>query len=203
MKVIFLGLIISLTFSLSAIPQQNINDYIIFQDGVEQIVPCYNGIITLERDTFSIRFYNKKYNIGKNEAYDVKVAGFLNAQEFFKIKPGLVLEKSPFFQGGSAFAVTREGFYNAFFFSDGDDDYLGGSHLLVYGDPDLKTASLLKAVNDYYKLEFKVEYLFINKQRVKLSDTSLSEFFLVFVNDHNLDGIVDEDELTKVVIRLQ
>jgi len=202
-KVNVLILVLFATLFANASPQQNVNDYIIFQDGIEKTVPVYNGVITLERDAFSIRFYNKKYNIDKKETYDVKLAGFINEREWNKVKSGLEVEKSPFFDGGSAYAVTQEGAYNGFFFSDGDDDYLGGSHHLVYGHPELKTALLLKKAGDHFKLEFKVEYLFIKEQLVKVADTRLSEFYIALVNDTNLDGIVDEDELTKVVIKLK
>ena len=202
MKVILLSLGLFLVFYSNAEPRQNINDYIIFQSGEEQTVPVYQGVVTIKRDAFSIRFFNKKYNEKKNKSYDVRLAGFLKKHEWGKIESGLEIEKSSFFQDGSAYAITQEGNYNGFFFSD-EDDYLGGSHHLVYGHPDIKTASLLKKEGEYFKLEFKIESLFLKGKLVRIADTSLSEFYIVFLNDINLDGIADEDELTKVVIKFK
>lgn len=202
MKVLFLSLMMFVALSCNASPQKNMNDYIIFQDGVEKVVPVYNGVITLERDAFSIRFYNKKYNKDKKETYGVKVAGFLTKREWSKIKSGLEIEKSPVFDENSSYALTQGGIYNGFFFSDGDE-YLGGSHHLIYGHPELNTVLLIKKSGEYFKLEFKIEYLFIEEKLVKIADTRLSEFYIAFVNDTNLDGIVNEDELTKVVIKLK
>ncbi len=203
MKVLLPILAVFLVLSGNAYSQQNVNDYIIYQDGAEKIVPVYSGVITLERDAFSIRFYNKKYNNEKKYSYEVKIAGFLNEREWRKIEPSLTIEKSPVFSEYSSYALTQERNYNGFFFSDGDDDYLGGSHHLIYGHPELKTVSLLETVGEYFKLEFKVESLFIKNKLIKVADTKLSTFYIVLINDQNLDGIVDEDELTKLTIKLK
>ena len=185
-----------------AFEKQDVNDYFIYQNGKEQTVPVYNGVITLERSPFSLRFYNKKYNWDAKEPYVVKLSVLRSKKEWKKIKTGKKVEESLFFQGGSAFALTRNNNYNALLFSDADNTFIGGSHHLRYGEGenDLKTVLILRTDGLFDKMEFKIDTLFLDKKMVPVSDSTLPALYFAALNDKNLDGIIDEDELLKFVI---
>ena len=191
--------------SIFATEAQDINDYFIYQDGYEQKVPVYNGVINLQREPFSIRFYNKKYNWDAKQPYVVKLSVLRDKSKWKKIETGKKVEDSLFFQGGSAFAVTQDENYNALFFSDSDKAFIGGSHHLRYGEgkDDLRTAPIIKTDGVYDKMEFKIDAFFIANKIVKISDSNLSVLYFVALNDKNLNGIIDEDDLIKFVIRFE
>ena len=182
---------------------EDVNDIFIYQEGKEQTVPVYNGVIELEKKPFSIRVYNKKYDWDAKQAYTTQIAVLLSKDRWEKVKSGGKVEKSSYFSGGSAFAITQENRYNALFFSDSDDDYIGGSHNIRYATKkDNQTADLLKKVGDYYKLAFKVDTLYLGSKMIKIENSEIQNLYFMIFSDKNLDGVMDEDELTKFIVRL-
>jgi len=190
-------------FSASASPQQNINDYFIFQDDKEQTVPVYNGVITIERTPFSIRFFNKQFD--KNNAHYVRLSVFTNKEHWKRIKSGIDQEKSPYFNGGSSFVFSNANYtYDGIHFSNED----GGSHFLSYEDTKVKALNRLKKVGEYYKLEFKIDTFILGafgekRTPEKVADSKFPEIYLALFNDKNLDNQIDEDELTKFTLKFK
>jgi len=182
---------------------QDVNDYFIYQEDREQKVPVYNGVIELLKEPFSIRLYNKKYDWDAKQPYTTKISVLKSKDVWKRVKTGGKAEKSLFFDGGSAFAITPKHRYSALFFSDVDASYIGGSHNIRYGNKDEdKTADLLNKVGDYFKLEFKVDNFF-DKQNIKIEDSKISVLYFLIFSDKDLDGIIGEDELTKFKIKFK
>ena len=201
MKIIIIIFTLLASFFIFALPSQNVNDYIVYQDNQEQKVPVYNGVINLNRAPFSFRFTNKEYDWEVKRPYAVHLSVLKNKAEWEKIESGGEVEKSLFFNGGAVFAFTQKRTYGALFFSDKDKDYIGGNHLLAYEKANLTAVNLLESYGDYYRLEFNVDNFFIDTEFVKITDSVLSKFYVAIFNDSNLDKIIDEDELTKFIIR--
>lgn len=199
-QLVFIIFLVSLTIMAKA-SAENVNDYFIVQEGHQQTVPVYNGVIRLKYLPFSIQFYTKKYDWDAKKPYTTKIAVLLSKNKWDKVESGGKVEDSAYFEGGSAFAIARDYRYNALFFSDMDDDYLGGSHNMRYGEKkENKTADLLKQTGDYFKLTFDVNTLFIDSRMIKIEDSEIQNLFFMIFSDRNLDGIIDEDELIKFII---
>ena len=180
---------------------ENVNDYFIYQAGHQQKIPVYNGVLRLRNEPFSIRFYNKKYDFEAKKPYTTKISVLLSKDKWDEVESAGKVEDSPYFDGGSAFAITPEHRYNALFFSDMDADYLGGSHYIRYGErEENQTADLLKKVGDYFKLTFDVDTLYLDSKMIGIEESGLPHLYFMIFNDKNLDGIIDEDELIKFIV---
>jgi hypothetical protein len=185
-------------------------DYFIYQNNNEQIVPLYNGVITIDKAPFSIRFYNKYFDQKNYKTYQVRLAVFNDKESWKAIVADVNKDKSPYFIEGSALVFSNKNYtYDGVRFTN---DKEGGSHYLPYGDTPVNALNLLKKEGEYYKLEFKIDTFILGSykekgrfkdKRVKITDSNISEFYLALFNDVNLDNYIDEDELIKFTVKFK
>ena len=167
----------------------------LFQNGTEKLIKSKS--ILVEKKEFSIRFFNKKYNAGKNEFYSAQIAAFLDIKELDKIRVGAKKQDLPCFEPGSGMAPDKNGKYEALIFNN------SGHHYLIYENSKSKRLNLIEKGAVYQKLEFVIKSLYYHKKEVPMQETNLSKFYLAILIDRNLNGIIDDNELTKLTVKIK
>ena len=173
----------------------NIESVFLYQDGKE-ILLSKNQSITINRDEFSIRFYNKKYNSDTREFYCAQIAAFLNLEDLKKIKVGEKKENLSCYKPASGMAAGRNGYEFLIFNKN-------AHHYLMYENQKNRRLNLLETKGLDNKFEFEIKGIISNKKKIEMSETQLSEFYLSILIDRNLNGIIDENELTKLTIKIK
>ena len=172
------------------------NNVFFYQNGKETLLSKVDSI-NIEKNNFSLRFYNKKYNSETKEFYSIQIAAFLDIQELDKIKIGMAKQDLNCFEPGSGMAPSMSGKYENIFINN------SGHHYLMYEDTSSKRLNLLKSEGEYYKFEFEINGIRKDKKDVSMKETEFSKFYLAILIDRNLNGIIDENELTKLIINIK
>jgi hypothetical protein len=169
---------------------------IVFQTGNEINIDKPIMTIEIARKEFSLRFYNKKYDSENNKFYSAQIAAFTDKSEFDKIKSGLSKSDLPCFEPGSGMAPDRSGKYETLIFNN------RGHHYAPYENSESKRVTLLRESDGLFELEFEINALYYNNKEVKMTDTELTEFYIAFLIDKNLNEIIDKGELNKLIIKI-
>ncbi|WP_375580246.1 hypothetical protein ABWH96_04200 [Marivirga tractuosa] len=167
------------------------------QNDKESKVNKLDETVELDRQEFSLRFYNKPYKPESNEFYSTQIAAFLNKEELDKIKLGMQKADLPFFEPGSGMAPSKSGKYESLIFKN------NGHHYTIYENSDSKRLNLISESDEILKLEFEINQLFYDGNQIKMKDTDLDEFYIAVLIDRNLNGVIDEGELNKLTIKLK
>jgi hypothetical protein len=167
------------------------------QDTRETLLSAGNNRIELNKDDFSIRYYNKAYDGDNGYFHATQIAAFANKQEWDKINVGKLKSELSCFEPGSGMAPDESGRYESLIFNE------SGHHYLVYSDQENTGLTLLGKWQNYLKLEFLVNSLFLNEMEMKMTDATLKNFYIAIVIDRNLNDRIDPDELTKVEVILR
>jgi hypothetical protein len=207
MKTLRLITILTLVFSLTQacktlnIGQGNKESFktqlTVFQNGSEITIDNPSELIEIERGEFSLRFYNKKYDSENKKFFSAQIAAFTDKPEFDKIKTGLSKTDLPCFELGSGMAPDRSGKYESLIFNN------SGHHYVLYENSESKRLNLIQDSDGLLKLEFEINSLYLDSKQIKMTETELKEFYLAFLIDKNLDGVIDKGELIKLTIRIK
>lgn len=169
----------------------------VFQNGNEQPINNLSETIEIEKIGFSLRFYNKKYNSENKKFYSAQIAAFKDKSEFDKLNTGMSKSDLPCFEPGSGMAPDRSGKYETLIFNN------RGHHYAPYENSDSKRLNLLEDSGGLLKLEFEINSLYYENKEVEMTETELKEFYIAFLIDKNLNGIIDKGELNKLTIKLK
>lgn len=173
------------------------SEIILYQNGNEKIIPKGAKTIEVNKDKFSLRFYNKKYNSETEKYYATQIGAFLDLNELEKIKIGMKTQDLPCFELGSGMAPDISGKYESLIFNN------SGHHYLIYENSNSKRLNLINDGKEYRKLEFEINRLYLNNIDISMKETELSSFYLAILIDENLNGIIDKNELTKLIIEIK
>ncbi|MBL3658801.1 hypothetical protein [Fulvivirga sediminis] len=169
----------------------------IFQNNKEHRIKKYSETAELDKKEFSLRFYNKKYDVENNKFYSAQIAAFMDKSEFDKVKIGLEMAELSCFEPGTGMAPARSGIYESLILTN------TGHHYTFYENEESKRLNLLDDSGDLVKLEFEINSLYYDGKKVSMTETDLSEFYIAFLIDKNLNGIIDQGELNKLTIKLK
>lgn len=198
---LFIGIIILFTSCNNQNSQssshQNFEDIILYQNNTEFIISKNTTEISITKNTFSLRFYNKRYDTESGAFYSAQIVAFLHNDELTKIKEGMNIQEIPCFEMGSGMAPHKSGRYESLIFSD------GAHHYLVYENSNNKRLTLLEDKDEYLKLEFEINKLYYNDEELNLRDVELAEFYLAILIDRNLNGVIDKNELKKLIVKIE
>ena len=204
-KGIFFLLLISICIITSCATQKatssssiNVDTIYLFQNDEEISISKNSEQVSIKKDAFSLRFYNKKYNVNTKEFYAVQIASFLDKQALDNIEVGMSKNDTHNFSLGTGMAPSISGKYESLMFQE-----YASHHYLMYTDAKSKRLNLLDTYGDYLKLEFEVNTLQYKGKQVHMSETDLTEFYLVILIDRNLNGYIDEGELTKLKVKIK
>lgn len=199
MKKTFLILIGILTITIACKSlksnKNNHNSILLYQNGKETVIAKVDQI-TIKKNNFSLRFYNKMYNPKTKEFYAAQIAAFLEPKQLETAKIGMKINDVIYFGPGSGMATHRSGKYECIFFKY-------GHHYLMYNNESDKRLNLLKSENELHKFEFEINSIKFKDKEVSLSETTISTLYFAILIDRNLNGIIDENELTKMTVNLK
>lgn len=177
--------------------QDSTNELIIYQNGVETSLSSSSHTVEIDKNAFSLRFFNKRYNSERREFYSTQIAAFTDKSELDKLKVGMSTSDLPCFKPGSGMAPNRSGKYESLIFNT------RGHHYLFYENSESTILNLLDSSGKNLKLEFEISSLYYDNTAVKMTNTRLQEFYIACLIDRNLNGTIDEGELTKLTIKIK
>jgi len=169
----------------------------ISQNNTESPIKEYSEIVEIDKKGFSLRFYNKKYDSENKKFYSAQIGAFIDKSEFDKVKVGLSKADLPCFEPGSGMAPNRSRKYESLIFNN------SGHHYTIYENSESKRLNLLNDSGKLMKLEFEINSLYYDSKEVKMTETDLNEFYIAFLIDKNLNGIIDKGELNKLTIKIK
>ena len=169
----------------------------VFQDGSEISVSKPFESIEIERNGFSLRFFNNKYDSKNKKFHSAQIAAFTDKSEFDKIKSGMMIRDLLCFKPGSGMAPDRSGRYESLIFDN------RGHHYATYENSKSKRLNLLEESNGLLRLEFEINSLYYNSKEVAMAETELQAFYLAFLIDKNLNGTIDSGELHMLTIKME
>lgn len=168
----------------------------IVQKDQETIIKNENQTLQLKADEFSIRFFNKKYDYENNQPYAAQIALFTEKEILNNISVGMDKEMISYFRIGTGIAASRENRY--------DEIYIDPKihHYITY-DPveENKRADLISKKGDMLHLDFPVLALYMNDTTIPMNEIEMNQLYLIILIDINLNSIIDNGELTKVILK--
>jgi len=177
--------------------ENSITKLTIYQNGVETTIISPYETVEIDKKEFSLRFYNNRYNSESKEFYSAQIAAFINKSELDKVKIGISKSDLSCFEPGSGMAPYRSGKYESLIFNN------SAHHYTIYENSESKRLNLLDDSEKLLKLEFEINSLYYDNTEVRMSDTKLDEFYIAFLIDRNLNGIIDKGELNKLTIKIK
>jgi len=94
-------------------------------------------------------------------------------------------------------APAKSGKYESLIFNN------RGHHYTFYENRKSNRLKLIDDSGNLLKLEFEINSLYYNNKKVKMENTELKEFYIAFLIDRNLNGIIDNGELNKLTIKIK
>lgn len=175
----------------------------IYQNSKERKIDKKLETIDLEKKPFSIRCYNKTYNLNTHNS--TQIAVFLTDNEFNKIKTGASIKNTPCFSPGTGYAMYNDGSDKYFLFETDSSD---GHHYLYYENVNSRRLNLIEDLGDVLKLEFEVNQFLIRNPdntitETPIYNTNINKFFLAILIDRNLNDTIDINELHKLKINFK
>lgn len=177
-------------FTFASFGQESTQNSVTFtQDGNLQTINKDSDSIVLDRKSFSIRYFGKQYD-GENEKfYTAQIAVLENPSDLAVLKIGQKTEDIPYYEPGSGMAIDESGFYESIYITN------YGHHYLTYENENEKRVNLISKNKDILELEWKISGAFYNDKDIPFSKLKISTLYFVVFIDHNLNKIIDADEL--------
>ena len=178
-------------------PKMTTTDLIVFQDGKEIVVHKPIETVKIGKKEFSLRFYNKRYDPENKILHTARIAAFKDPLQLDKVNVGMSMSDVPYFSGGTGLAANSNIGYDKLRLRN------DAHHYTYYTNEDRKRLDLLEENGELLKLEFDIPALYYNDTDYKMSDPQLKAFYIAFLIDRNLNGIIDKGELKKLTLKFK
>ncbi len=155
------------------------------------------GTIFLERKPFSIHFFNKKYDSENSLFYSMKVAVLSNPKDTLILTYEKNIDKISFFEPGTGMSPGYSNMYDTIFISN------EGHHYITYESESDKRAYRISEKNNKLELEWKILAVNYKEKYLLFNELKLSTLYFVLLNDKNLNGTIDKDELNIVIAKFK
>lgn len=166
------------------------------QNGAEILVDDKHTEIDIDKDSFSIEFYNRKYNASNNEFYAARLAVFYDKTKVPEVTEGMALHSINCFKPGTGMAANFENIYPALMLNP------KAHHYLYYENEQNKRISLTEENDANCRFSFQVDSLSLWYEMESMHETSMPHIYLSLLIDHNLNGIVDKGEYTFITLNI-
>ncbi len=174
----------------------NFNTITIKQGNKKQLLEDFK-IINLDKDNFSIEFYNKK--LTEEVPNRALMALSLNKNEFTCYNLGDSLKQHLFFKRYRSFAYEVP--TKTIVISN---DTLIGNMSLFYKDASERSVNLVNEyTNDFMQLQMNVESFYVEDEKINIKDIDIKMLYGVFLIDRNLNTVIDENELFRFAINFE
>ncbi|MCC6702459.1 MAG: hypothetical protein IT221_13100 [Fluviicola sp.] len=192
--VFVLLILATLPFKVSS--QKNwFNHLKINQKGTVNYIFDASDSVELNKSTFAIRFYNKPYDGFNDHYYAAKIAVLEEKPDTSLFKHGQTINNIPYFEVGTGMSPSHHGTYDAMVVSS------TGHHYLFYENKKSKRVHLIIKHDDYYELEWEINFFNANGIDLPLSEITYSRLYIVVFIDYNLNDVIDAYELKTVLLK--
>lgn len=175
----------------------NYSTVYVFQNGIELPISTQSDTIEIDKSKFTLRFYNKPYDVASKKFYATRITAFYNVSQLPVVETGMAIDSIECFAPGTGMATAKNGGYEALRFNS------RAHHYLFYENEENKRVDSIASLGEMFKLEFEIDSLNFMGQLTAMSDIRLSEFYLLVFTDRNQNKIVDEGECRKLTIRVK
>lgn len=151
--------------------------------------------VELTKSTFSIRFYNKPYDSFNDFYHATKICIQENIADTSDFKVGQPISEITCFKNSSAHPINHHSSYPAMILSP------SGHHLLYYESKKHKRAHLIVKHDDYYELEWEINFFNVNGMDLPLEELPFKQLFMLVLNDSNLNEIIDAGEMKMILLK--
>jgi len=153
-----------------------------------QAVNNSRGLVTLNREGFSIRYFCKRYNGKTKKFYSAQVAILTNPIDTSLFRIGKSTEENPYFAMGTGMAPGENGFYESVFITS------EGHHYLYYASEKDKRVSLISKTKKLLELEWKIKGAYAGGDEIAFTDLRFSILYLVIFIDNDLNNRIGLNE---------
>jgi len=153
--------------------------------------------VLLERKPFSIKFFNKKYNSDKSLFYSMQVAVLANPADTLILTSEKKIDKIPYFEPGTGMAPGYSNMYDTIFITNEGHNYV------TYENESDKRANLISEKDGILELDWKIIAANYKEKDVPFDLLKLNTLYFVFLNDRNLNGKIDKEELKIVIAKFK
>lgn len=175
----------------------NYSTICVFQNGIELPVSTQSDTIEIDKSKFTLRFYNKPYDVASKKLCATRITAFYNVSQLPVVETGMAIDSIECFAPGTGMVTAKNGGYEALRFNS------RAHHYLFYENEENKRVDSIASLGEMLKLEFEIDSLNFMGQLTAMSDIRLSEFYLLVFTDRNQNKIVDEGECMKLTIRVK
>lgn len=172
-------------------------DLVVFQEGKEIVVHKPVETVKIDKKVFSLRFYNERYDPENKKMHSAHIAAFKDTLQLDKVNVGMAISDVPYFSGGTGMAANTYNGYDKLRLRN------DAHHYTYYTNEDDKRLNLLEDNGELLRLEFEVPALYYDDWKFKMSDPQLKTFYIAFLIDRNLNGIIDKGELKKLTLKFK
>jgi putative cell wall-binding protein len=155
-----------------------------------------NGELTLAKSPFSLRF-----NLPKT-AQGLQIAALKDESVFKQEIANSAVDAVQYFNPGTSYAGALDKPYDSLIIGN------IGHHYIYYENSSSNRADLVQSFNDYNRLEWPVQTVTIipsdlvdYRPQYNITDVPVSQLYLVFFCDKNLNNLIDPDEYVKLKIK--
>jgi hypothetical protein len=168
----------------------------IIQGSNVYIVSSEDTTLTLDRQSFTIRYFCRRYE-PKTGHYAMRIAILTHADA---IHAGMGIDgnhaKIPYFGLGSGLAATV-GIIDTLFVDDEAHNFI------YYKDEADRRADLVTRHEKYLELQIPVKGLYYQGRSIPIQDIKFNDLWFILLNDDNLNETIDPGELHKVHVKFR
>jgi hypothetical protein len=165
-------------------------------DSVYIFKPNRVDTVILERKKFSIRAYSQQYEEKKEKYPAIQLAISPNLLDDTHV--GQSLEETNSLHGTMGLAGHQKKVYDVFYIADKE-----AHHYIYYENENSKRAHLISKENNLLELEFPIKKFNYKEKDLKPRQLPLKEVLLLVLINRNLNAVIDENELTRIVVRFK
>ncbi len=166
------------------------------QNGEVKTGSGYEYTVTLKKQEFAIQFFNKEYDLENEVLYAAQIVALSSKEELDAIQVGMQKSETACFAPGTGIAAERDG-YSSLIINP------TAHHYLTYKANEINRVRKVGEKNGVHKLVFDVKAITYNKVETKVSAAKINTIYLAILIDRNLDGIINKEDLTKVMLSLR
>lgn len=184
-----------LLFGINSISAQNFtNEITILQNETKKVLSFENEEISLKKIPFKIQFTSKFHNSKKEYFNGLKLTIAKENSKLVILEEGTPINLIPFFEDVTIILPNNNGFYSTFFINS------YAHHYLFYENEVTKNVQLILKKNDTGLFELEIDKFNLDGKEFAIENLKENKLTFIFLNDYNLNKIIDSDELRIVKI---
>lgn len=168
---------------------------VVSQSGKPQKLSDGSKTIELQRKNFDIRWWDGAYAFEDKQLNTIQIAVDTSSSIFSGIKPGVLVDDVPCFAPGSGVAGPQAKPYESVI--PGSDSH----HYIFFENDENRRANVISQSGNVYHLEWPIQNIYLNEKDISISDFKGENLYLVVFQNHNMNDVIDHNELLLLTIK--